>query len=129
MRPETAEWVAKAEGDLRIAKNTMRTKTRRVEVLDGVCYHCQQCAEKYLKARLVEAGVSFPLTHDLERLLKLNLPHEPLWSALLPAAVFLTNCAVVFRYPGQTASERDAKTATKHCTAIRTEARHSLGLK
>lgn len=129
MRPDTAEWVAKAEGDLRIAKNTMRTKTRRGEVLDGVCYHCQQCAEKYFKARLVEAGVSFPFTHDLERLLRLNLPHEPLWSALLPAAAFLTNCAVVFRYPGQTAAERDAKAAMKHCKAIRTEARHALGLK
>jgi HEPN domain-containing protein len=129
MKPETAEWITKAEGDFRVAGNTMRTRTRRREVLDAVCYHCQQCGEIYLKARLVEASVGFPLTHDLERLLKLVLPVEPLWSALQPAAAFLTNCAVVFRYPGQTASERDARTAMKHCKAIRTEARHSLGLK
>ena len=43
-----------------------------------VCFHCQQSVEKYLKARLEEAAISFPKTHDLENLLMLLLPLEPL---------------------------------------------------
>lgn len=129
MKPETTEWVAKAEGDFTVATLAMRKRKDRKQVRDAVCYHCQQCAEKYLKGRLVEAGVTFPHSHDLKRILAMTLPFEPLWTALEPAARFLTNCAVVFRYPGQTASEADARAAMKHCKAIRTELRHSLGLK
>jgi len=45
-------------------------------------FFAQQCVEKYLKARLVEAGIAFPKTHDLEALLDLVLPAEPFadWS-------------------------------------------------
>jgi HEPN domain-containing protein len=129
MKPETAEWVAKAEGDFATAVLLMRKRKDRKQVRDAICYHCQQCAEKYLKGRLVEAGVTFPHTHDLKRILALCLPCQPLWSAMEAPAKSLTNCAVVFRYPGQTATERDAKTAMKHSKAIRTEVRHSLGLK
>lgn len=129
MKPDTAEWVAKAEGDYAVATLAMRKRKDRKQIRDAICYHCQQSAEKYLKGRLVEAGVAFPHTHDLKRILTLALPLEPLWSALEPAAKFLTNCAVVFRYPGQTASERDAKSAVLNCKTIRTEVRHALGLK
>ena len=129
MKPATKEWVSKAEGDLLVATLAMRTRKDRKQIRDAVCYHCQQSAEKYLKGRLVEAGVAFPHTHDLERVLLLTLPLEPLWSALLPAAKFLTDCAVDFRYPGQTATEQAVKTAMRHCKVVRSEVRHSLGLK
>jgi HEPN domain-containing protein len=36
---------------------------------DGACFHAQQCAEKYLKARLYEANVPFPPVHKLLALL------------------------------------------------------------
>ena len=129
MKPETVEWVAKAEGDFLQARLAMRQRRDRKALRDGICYHCQQCAEKYLKARLVEAGGTFPKTHDLTTLLQLVLPHEPLWAALMPMAQSLTSCAVDFRYPGQSATESEAKLAMQHCNAILTEARHSLGLK
>jgi HEPN domain-containing protein len=45
---------------------------------DHACFHCQQSAEKYLKARLEEAGIMSPRTHDLKNLLPLLLPVEPL---------------------------------------------------
>ncbi len=32
---------------------------------DAVCFHAQQCAEKYMKARLVDADVFLRKTHDL----------------------------------------------------------------
>jgi HEPN domain-containing protein len=57
---------------------------------DSACFHSQQCVEKYIKARLQEAGVAFPYTHDLEILLKLVLGIEPLWAGFSAAAQTLT---------------------------------------
>ncbi|MBI2433302.1 MAG: HEPN domain-containing protein [Candidatus Hydrogenedentes bacterium] len=38
---------------------------------DSVCFHAQQCGEKYAKALLQEAGVAFRKTHDLGELVDL----------------------------------------------------------
>jgi HEPN domain-containing protein len=59
--------VEKAEGDFQTAQREMRA--RKSPNFDSATFHAQQCAEKYLKARLQEAGVNFPHTHDLESLL------------------------------------------------------------
>lgn len=45
------EWVAKAENDLKNATHTLRLGTDCPT--DNVCFHTQQCVEKYLKALLV----------------------------------------------------------------------------
>ena len=50
------EWVEKAEGDYRAA--VILNRIRKEPVPDGVCYHCQQSAEKYLKAFLIFCGVA-----------------------------------------------------------------------
>jgi HEPN domain-containing protein len=60
----TDEWVKKGENDFNIALLLLRA--RKTPDYDGACFHAQQCAEKYLKARLQEAGIAFPRTHDLE---------------------------------------------------------------
>jgi HEPN domain-containing protein len=96
MKPITAEWVRKAEGDLEAALKTYRA--RKIPVYDAACYHCQQCAEKYLKAKLVEAGIVYTKTHDLQSLLKLILPVEPGWLALDPQLDALNKFAVAYRY-------------------------------
>ena len=127
MNPLTREWVEKAEGDFLVAVQIMRRKKQRV--YDAACFHCQQTVEKYLKARLTEAGLPCPRTHDLPTLLQLLLPVEPLWKSYEPAAKSLTDYAVNFRYPGNSATLAEAKTALKHCRSLRTEARRSLGLK
>ena len=44
-----AEWVDKAEADYQSAVALGRR--RKAPLPDIVCYHCQQCVEKYLKAR------------------------------------------------------------------------------
>ena len=79
MLPMTREWVAKAESDYDGACEALRSrkKSRR----DRICFFSQQCVEKYLKARLTEAGMTFPRTHELSILLQLCLPFEPLWGA------------------------------------------------
>ena len=126
MKPITAEWVAKAEGDFLVAAQIMRRRKQRV--LDAACFHSQQTVEKYFKARLCEAGSAFPKTHDLVALLHLLLPLEPLWKPFLPAVQTLTDYAVDFRYPGDSATLAEARQCLKDCKAIRREVRLSLAL-
>ena len=127
MKPSTHEWVKKAQADYQMA--LAMSRKRKVPFHDGVCFHCQQSAEKYLKARLEEMGVSIPKTHDLDKLLQLVLPAEPLWAALLPALLRLSEYAVAFRYPGENATEAKAKDARRDIKVVRKEARLALGLK
>ena len=60
MKRATAEWVRKAEDDYLIA---LQSSQSGIPLHDGVCFHCQQCAEKYLKGLLEEVSVSVPKTH------------------------------------------------------------------
>ncbi len=66
MKPLTAEWVVKAEADF---QGALALSRRKNPLPDLVCFHCQQCAEKYLKAVLQEWGIPFPKTHVLTDLL------------------------------------------------------------
>lgn len=127
MRPLTRDWVAKAEGDFSVATQIMRRRKQRI--FDIACFHCQQTIEKYFKARLIEAGRPYPKSHDLAVLLPLLLPVEPLWKSYEPVLKKLTIYAVSFRYPGDDATESEAKAALKFCRSLRAEARRSLGLK
>lgn len=127
MKRATSEWLKKAEADYLAALDLARR--RKIPLPDQVCFHCQQCAEKYVKARLEEAGVRIPKTHDLGELLKLALPFEPLWSALQSALQSLSQYAVAFRYPGDEATKAEVKSALTNCKAIRKEIRLAFGLK
>ena len=57
MKPLTAEWVEKADADFATASREMRV--RKAPNFDAVCFHAQQCAEKYLKAILQEVDLPF----------------------------------------------------------------------
>jgi len=80
MHPMTQEWVDKAESDYAVVSLLVRA-SRTTPLWEPICFHAQQCIEKYLKARLVEANIPFPKTHDLDELLKLVVPVEPAWAA------------------------------------------------
>ncbi len=58
MKPLTREWIKKAEADLATAQRELCA--RRLPNYDAVCFHAQQCDEKYLKARLQEANLPSP---------------------------------------------------------------------
>ncbi len=126
MKPQTAEWVEKAEGDWNAANQLNRV--RKNPNYDGVCFHCQQCAEKYLKARLIEAGITFARTHDLLVLHQLVLLAEPTWQVLQPSLITLNPFAIGYRYPGFTATKADAKAAIKDCKNVRRVIRAAFGL-
>lgn len=125
MKPITAEWVAKAEGDF----NMMERESSALEnpSYDGICFHAQQCAEKYLKARLCEASVSFTKIHDLVALLEQVLDIEPDWEVFREDLAYLSDCAVSFCYPGQSADADAASDARRRCRNFRDSARKVLG--
>lgn len=126
MKPTTLEWIDKAEGDFATAQVSYRA--RKLPNHDAVCFHTQQCAEKYLKARLEEAGLAIPRTHNLFALLALILPIEPAWSVLAADLNVLSTFAVVYRYPGVSATRIDAKDALIRCRTVRRIVRGALGL-
>ena len=83
MKASTRESVTKAEEDFAVALTLARP--RKKPLWAPLCFHAQQCAEKYLKARLNEASISLHRTHDLEQLLNQAAAVEPLWSAFRAA--------------------------------------------
>lgn len=74
MKKLTREWLSKAEVDYLAAGKLARGSD---PFHDQVCFHCQQAAEKYLKALLEELGVAVPRTQVLLDPLKLLFPHHP----------------------------------------------------
>jgi HEPN domain-containing protein len=127
MMPITREWVSKAEGDFATASRELRS--RKDPNYDAVCFHSQQCLEKYLKARLYESSIAFSKTHDLVRLLGATLAVEPNWASFSAALTVLSSYAVTFRYPGSNASKPMAQQAMKDTRQFRLLARKSLGIK
>ena len=118
MEPISQEWIAKAEGDWTTALREYRA--RKVPNFDAACFHAQQCVEKYLKAVLIQNKVPFQRIHDLEVLLDSCLAAYPLWESMRPDAQLLTQYAVQFRYPGESAERQEAKEAIqsmKRCIA------------
>ena len=126
MKPLTAEWIAKAEADFATAQRESRV--RKNPNYDGICFHFQQCAEKYLKARLSEAEISFGKVHDLVALLEKALKVEPNWEVFREDLAYLSDFSVVFRYPGESADKKSAIEAKRLCIFFRKIARSALGL-
>jgi HEPN domain-containing protein len=91
------QWVQKAENDLKNATYTLRMGKNCPT--DTVCFHAQQCAEKYLKALLVLRGLDFPRTTDLSQLIAL-LPVQSRPTLTPEEQERLTDYATVTRYPG-----------------------------
>ncbi len=96
---------------------------------DLVCFHCQQAAEKYLKALLQELALPVPRIHDLLELLDRLLPHDATLGTLRKDLIPLNRYAVEYRYPGRTASARQVRAALRRMERTRQEVRTRLGLK
>lgn len=119
------EWIEKGENDLVNAAHTM--KMEEGCPTDTVCFHAQQCVEKYLKGILVLNGISFPKTHNISELV-----------ALLPKGIQLpleekeqdrlTEYATVTRYPGdyERISVSEARKAVALARRVRKAARQLL---
>ena len=126
MNPLTHEWIEKAEADFATASREARV--RQSPNYDAVCFHAQQCAEKYLKGLLQKANIRFGKTHNLLALLELLSPVDASWESLRPQLERLTGFAVHGRYPGEQADKPTATEALKLARSIRAAARTTLGL-
>ena len=118
------EWIAKAEGDCTTALREYRA--RKSPNYDATCFHAQQCIEKYLKAVLQKHEVPFRKIHDLEILLQSCLEIFPLWQAMQDDMELLTQYAIHFRYPGESADKAEAKLAVDAMKRCRDEIRGVL---
>src|SRR5438128_208099 len=98
MKRATREWIEKAEEDLRVADMLVGSQP---PLHDIVCFHCQQSAEKYLKALLEELNIYVGKTHDLEKLLDELVLHHKVLGRFRRGLAFLTRFAVDPRYPGK----------------------------
>jgi len=116
----TVEWVAKAEGDFAIMERECQVTEN--PNYDGICFHAQQCAEKYLKARLCEVDITFSKIHDLVALLDQVLEVEPTWESFREDLAYLSDFAVTFRYPGESADAESAIDAQRRCHRFRNAA-------
>ncbi len=125
MNPLTEEWVQKAEGDYTVAQQVLQGQN---PVNDAICFHAQQCIEKYLKAWLQEANIPFPRTHDLQALLTLIVPVLPAWDAWREDFSKLSEHAVDPRYPGKFATADETAHAMHICNEVRRAVRGQLKL-
>ncbi len=125
MNPLTLERVHKAEDDwtmLTLAQQNPRP------LRDPICFHAQQCIEKYLKAWLQEANLPVPRTHDLNALLALIVPTCPEWGAWQTGFSMFEKHAVDGRYEGYFATAADAEHAVRLCSEVRQAIRAELQL-
>ena len=91
-------WIAKAEEDLLAAECLF--KLGRHSPLGLVGFHAQQCAEKYLKALLLQEGQAIPRVHDLNTLVLL-VPRTRILG-LKPAELSgLSRYVIEGRYPDE----------------------------
>lgn len=90
------QWVAKARNDLLDADNNLASAHIPA---DTVCFHCQQAAEKLLKAALAAQGVPPPRTHVLMMLADQLADSFPTVERLGDDLAILTPYAVAARYP------------------------------
>jgi HEPN domain-containing protein len=90
------EWIEKADADLEVARRMAAEAADNLRIREIVGFHCQQAAEKYLKALLTRNQIEFPKTHDIKTLLQ--LAGDPVADSL-SGARWLTRLALRFAIP------------------------------
>jgi predicted nucleotidyltransferase/HEPN domain-containing protein len=94
---DTAEWMRKARSDLRTAEALLALRPPEV---GNTLYHCQQAAEKAMKALLYWQDVPFRKTHKLDELGQPCVDGDPSLASLFSRAASLSAYVFLFRYPG-----------------------------
>ena len=119
------QWIEKAEHDIRNAEHTLTLKKNCP--FDTVCFHAQQCAEKYLKALLVSRSIDFPKTHDLRILMQL-VPKEVKLGLRMNEVLPLNRYTIEARYPGdwEPITRKEAKEALAIARMVRQAVRVHL---
>ena len=88
-----------AQTDL-IAAKTLFENTYP-KLLDICCFHCQQCAEKALKAYLLHKEIDPPKIHDLNELRRLCAQEDSSFAEIEKECSKLNPFSVASRYPNE----------------------------
>jgi HEPN domain-containing protein len=107
---ETRSWLLKAQQDLRAAEHSLKANP---PLLSTMLFHCQQVAEKALKAFLTWHDEKFRKTHSIEEIGEQCCKLDKSLTNLIDEAVLLTPYSWKFRYPGEDEepTSNEAKTA------------------
>ncbi len=125
MREAVKNWIKKAEEDYRSAIHLLDASN---PLPNSAGFHAQQCAEKYLKAFLVQNEIAPPRTHDLIRLNVLCIEKDPDFEKLYDNLDLINPFSVEFRYPGIDASLEEAEEAVEQIKFVRGFLRKKMGL-
>jgi HEPN domain-containing protein len=111
-------WLLKAENDLRLAAHELKLDEEEM-ITEAICFHCQQAAEKFLKAHLISYQIEFNRSHDLEYLVELCAKADKDFMGLEVGN--LTDYAVGVRYPDEfyCPSPAEAKDSFRIASAIK----------
>lgn len=130
MNPEVQElvtqWLVKAENDFRAGLAILQAHDPPT---DMICFHMQQCVEKYLKAYLTLHQKPFRRTHNIAELIEQCKEIEPAFDALYDMqADILTVYGIEIRYPDEfyLPTFAEAKQAVEIAQAARTFIRTKL---
>lgn len=123
MKPETAEWVARAEGNWSVANREIQAEQ---PIWNIVCFLAQQCAEQYLKALLEEQGMAFRKTHDLVVLLNSTSGNIKELEQYRQDLAYLSTLGIAARYPGIDADPAITEQALKVAALVRSTVRRKL---
>jgi HEPN domain-containing protein len=126
MKPETQEWIGKAEGDWKVASREILADD---PVWSVICFLAQQCAEKYLKAFLEEHHIAFRKTHDLIVLVNSSGGRLPGLDPIRQQLAHLSIFGIATRYPGMEADQPAAENAVEIAKMVRAVVRSELGLR
>jgi len=91
------QWLARARADLALA----RVPLPQGALLEDLCLHAQQAAEKAVKAVYQRRGWRFKYVHDIEELLTALTRHGLAIPPSVTQAAVLTDYATIGRYPGR----------------------------
>lgn len=95
---ETARlWLIKGDHDIKIGRDESTTVN---PATDAICFHMQQCVEKYLKGFLVFHGKEIERTHNISRILQECMAQDVSFLKIdIPSVNRLTLYATELRYP------------------------------
>ena len=122
-RRDVLGWVRKAEED-----RAMALYLNPDLHPNGICFHCQQCIEKYLKALLVSHDETPERMHDLIALGTESADHVPEVKDIFPDLEFLNPSSVMIRYPDRDADPGEARDAVEAMDHARTVLRSILAV-
>ena len=120
------EWLRKADADIAVAQ---RLLSDEIPFCNAITFHCQQAAEKHLKALLTFWDIEFPKTHVLANLIGLVETRDAALATSLLDAIPLTPYGVELRYPGDRpdATPAEAREAVRLARKVRDNVLPLLG--